>query len=173
MSRSGYSDDGPDSQEEQWAHIRFRGALASAIRGKRGQAMLRELATALDAMPEKALAAESLVTAAGDFCTLGVLGQARGVNMAPIDPEDWGAVAQAFGIAPALVREIVYENDESLDEFEYVNVEICGPMRGWDRHEKSVRVPAKRVRERRWRYMRDWVAKHITPAATTAKDSHG
>ena len=48
MSRSGYSDDIDDN----WAHIMWRGRVASSIRGKRGQAMLRELLAALDAMPE-------------------------------------------------------------------------------------------------------------------------
>jgi len=38
MSRSGYSDDC-----DVWALIRWRGAVKSAIRGARGQAMLREL----------------------------------------------------------------------------------------------------------------------------------
>jgi hypothetical protein len=37
MSRSGYSDD-----LENWSLIRWRGAVASAIRGRRGQAFLRE-----------------------------------------------------------------------------------------------------------------------------------
>ena len=45
MSRSGYSDDDEDGRLAMW-----RGAVQSAIRGKRGQAALRELLTALDAM---------------------------------------------------------------------------------------------------------------------------
>ena len=106
MSRSGYIDDG--DCDDVLAMGRWQGQVASAIRGKRGQAALRELAAAMDAMPVKALAAESLVTADGEFCTLGVLGQARGIDMAPIDPEDWDAVAKAFNLAPAMVREIVY-----------------------------------------------------------------
>ena len=32
--------------------------------------------------------------------------------MKSVDPENWDAVAKLFGIAPALVREIVYVNDE-------------------------------------------------------------
>lgn len=51
MSRSGYA----DWCDDNWAMIRWRGAVASAVRGKRGQAFLRELATTLDAMPEKRL----------------------------------------------------------------------------------------------------------------------
>ena len=57
MSRSGYVDDMCD----EWALIRYRGAVKSAIRGKRGQAFLREMLAALDAMPEKRLISGALV----------------------------------------------------------------------------------------------------------------
>lgn len=157
MSRSGYSDDDGDGRLAMW-----RGAVRSAIRGKRGQAALRELLTALDAMPEKALAAESLVTADGEFCTLGVLGAARGIDMKPIDPEDWDAVADAFGLAPAMVREIVYENDETVAEWQWVEVD-GPPNRFYGRHRPSARVPVPNAAERRWRHMRDWVASQIRP----------
>lgn len=167
MSRSGYTD---DYDEDPLAGGRWRAAVKSAIQGKRGQAALRELAAAMDAMPTKALAAESLVNADGEFCTLGVLGQARGMDMAPIDPEDWDAVAAAFGIAPAMVREIVYENDEGVDTHKWVHVVICGPMpeygfRRWEheRHQRQVRVeldPAV-VAAERWARMRKWVAARL------------
>ncbi|WP_216675104.1 hypothetical protein [Paraburkholderia elongata] len=91
----------------------WRGAVKSAIRGKRGQAFFRDLAAALDAMPEKRLIADELQTAEGEFCTIGVLGHARGVDMAKLDPEDRDAVGAAFNIAPALAAEIVFENDEN------------------------------------------------------------
>lgn len=157
MSRSGYSDD----YDEDGTGGLWRGAVERAIRGKRGQAMLRELAAALDAMPEKALAADSLVTADGEFCTLGALGHARGIDMKPLDPEDWNAVAKAFDIAPAMVREIVYENDESIDPYVWADVEICGPMRPCQRHKRRVCVNRERTAERRWEHMRKWVAQNI------------
>ena len=56
MSRSGYSDEG-----SSWDTIRWRGAVAAALRGKRGQQVLAEILAALDAMPEKELIAEALV----------------------------------------------------------------------------------------------------------------
>ena len=108
MSRSGYSDDC-----DGWDLIRWRGAVTSAIRGKRGRALLLELRDALDAMPEKALIAHDLVNSTGQFCTLGVIGNAHGVPLSEIDPEDSDQVADAFKIAPALAREIVFENDEA------------------------------------------------------------
>lgn len=158
MSRSGYSD-----ECDGWDLIRWRGAVASAIRGKRGQAMLRELVAALDAMPEKRLAATELVTDEGDYCALGVLGRARGMDIESIDPEDHEAVADAFGIAHALACEVMFKNDEAVQEWKYVDVEICGPMRpnypDWGRHTHSVRVPDESAAARRWAYMRQWAAR--------------
>jgi hypothetical protein len=51
MGRAGYSEDC-----DGWALIRWRGAVTSAIRGKRGQAFLREMLDALDALPVKRIA---------------------------------------------------------------------------------------------------------------------
>lgn len=156
MSRSGYNDDC-----DGWALIRWRGAVNSAIKGARGQAFLRELLAALDAMPEKRLIADELQTADGEFCTIGVLGAARGIDMSKIDPDDREAVAEAFDIAPALAAEIVYENDEIIDGYEWVWVEVQGPMRWFESHKRNVRVPIERAAEQRWMRMRQWVESNI------------
>lgn len=108
MSRSGYVDDCDD----QWSIIRWRGAVKSAIRGKRGQAFLADLAVALDALPEKRLIANELQKSDGSVCAIGALGLMRGVNMTPIDPDNSEAVAATFDIADCLAREVVYCNDE-------------------------------------------------------------
>jgi hypothetical protein len=131
MSRSGYSEDC-----NGWDLIRWRGAVTSAMRGKRGRALLLELRDALDAMPEKVLIARELVDASGSFCTLGVIGKARGLPLADIDPEDSDQVAKQFGIAPALAKEIVFENDEGcwLDE---------SPQERWERMREWVEEALK------------------------------
>jgi len=139
MSRSGYTEDNDD----QWALIRWRGAVKSAMRGKRGQAFLRELLAALDAMSVKRLIANDLVfdgdpatpylpyehediivggdvlvdgrgnaVHIGEVCALGYLGQARGLDMRDLDPEEPEFVADAFGVNDKIIREIVYTNDE-------------------------------------------------------------
>jgi len=108
MSRSGYTEDG-----DGWALIRWRGAVASAIRGKRGQQFLKELLNALDAMPEKKLIAEELSSTDG-VCAIGSVGKSRGIDMSVIDPDDYDQVVKAFGIPEALVREIEFINDEYL-----------------------------------------------------------
>lgn len=156
MSRSGYTDDCEGLNL-------WRGAVERSIRGKRGQAALKELAAAMDAMPDKVLAAESLVTGDGQFCTLGVLGQARGIDMNAIDPEDWDAVAAKFNLAPAMVREIVYENDEMLDDYKWVDVEVYGPVRPYERRVRSMRVsiPEEVLGPQRWSRMRQWVESNL------------
>lgn len=129
MSRSGYCDD----IEDNWLHIIWRGQVASATRGKRGQALLREALEALDAMPEKKLIAHELRNE-GAVCTLGALGQKRGVDMDALDPEDYDGIAGVFGVAHQLIQEIEFMNDEA----------------NWNA-----------TPEQRWKFMRDWVASQI------------
>ena len=80
MTRSGYTDDCDD-----WELIRHRGAVKSAIRGKRGQAFLQEMLVALDALPEPVLISEELIDSEGDVCAIGSVGQARRMDMSGID----------------------------------------------------------------------------------------
>lgn len=108
MSRSGYID---DFDGENWSLIRWRGAVASAIRGKRGQAFLAEALAALDALPEPELIPNDLV-AEGAFCTLGAVGRARGTDLHSVDVEDHESVAGLFEIPHALACEIMWENDD-------------------------------------------------------------
>lgn len=109
MSRSGYSD-----SCEGWELIRWRGAVASAIRGKRGQEFIGNLIKALDAMPEKRLIAHELEKD-GEVCAIGSVGKMLGIDMSRLDPEESEMVAAAFNISEALAKEIVYINDEWYD----------------------------------------------------------
>lgn len=170
MSRSGYTDDCDD----YLAAGRYRGAVLSAIHGRRGQALLRELLSALDAMPEKKLYSGSFQRADGEFCTLGVLGAQRGTKMDDLGDVEDGCdirlVGERFGIAPAMAAEIMYHNDEyAADEYKWVDVEICGPVHPWDRHAKSVRVPNENHPQERWQAMRDWVVENLLPAPSNAE----
>lgn len=111
MSRSGYSEDYDGPELNLW-----RGAVASAIRGRKGQAFLKEMLAALDKLETKRLIAGELVDG-GEVCAIGAVGAARGIDMDGIDPEDRDRVARAFGIAPAMAAEIVFENDEAGSYF--------------------------------------------------------
>lgn len=129
MSRSEYYDDA-----DNWNRICWRGAVNSALKGKRGQAFIREAIAALDALPEHKLIANKL-EADGQFCTIGAVGKMRGIDMSNLDPEDYNRVAATFGIAQAMAREIVFMNDEGS----------IGPQ-----------TPANR-----WAMMRDWLTKQL------------
>lgn len=162
MSRSGYSDDFGD--DDPLALGRYRAQVNSAIRGKRGQALLRELLAALDAMPVKELVAGEL-EADGQFCALGVVGQARGLNLAAIDTYDVESLGPRFNIAEQLAREIMWVNDDHVLPYRWIEVEFCGPVRpcypDWGKHTRSVSVPNEKAGAQRWQTVRDWVAKHV------------
>lgn len=129
MSRSGYSDDYDDSR----GLAMWRGQVASAIRGKRGQAFLRELINALDAMPVKRLIKGEFWN--GEACALGVVALGRG-NIDPIsvEPHEYDRLAELFGVAHQLIQEIEFENDEAT----------------W-----------RITPEQRWQHMHDWAAKSL------------
>lgn len=113
MSRSGYSYD-----LEHWDLIRWRGQVASAIRGRRGQKLLTDLRDALLVMPQKRLIAHELVTEQGEVCALGALAKARAMDVDKLDPEEPEDVAAAFDIAHQLAQEIVFINDEERSSLE-------------------------------------------------------
>ena len=114
MSRSGYFYD-----FEPLLHGRWRGQVASTIRGKRGQAFLREMLAALDALPQKRLISDHLeMSVDGDVCAIGAVGRARDFDMSTIDPDDSYQVAGAFGITRVLACEIAEVNDWDLETSE-------------------------------------------------------
>lgn len=109
MSRSGYNED----YDNQWGLICWRGMVASASRGKRGQQFFRDLVAALDAMPEHKLVKGDLETSSGAVCALGALGKAKGVNLHEVDTYDYPTLGGIFNIAECLAQETMYENDEA------------------------------------------------------------
>lgn len=135
MSRSGYNDDCGGWELNLW-----RGAVASAIKGKRGQAFLRELLFALEGMSDKRLIAHELQDEEGQVCAIGRVGQARGTPMSDLDPTYSDAIAKRFGVAEALVKELEFIND---DDF------------GFERYH------GRDTPEDRWRRVHAWVKAHI------------
>lgn len=137
MGRSGYSDD----CENLWL---WRGAVSRALKGTRGQQALREIAVALDAMPEKHLVAHSFSRKEG-VCLLGALAKSRDVDVSDLEPPsrsdgyvedvDRDIASARLNIAPAMVAEVMFMNDEG----------------SW-----KAESPTER-----WTRMRGWVAEHI------------
>ena len=139
MSRSNYND-----EIDNWQLIKWRGMVASAIRGKRGQQFFKDLLAALDSMPEKVLIVGELEEN-GEVCAMGSLGRARGLDMEKLDPTEPEDVATAFNIATCLAQEVAYMNDE------------------WGERDESP--------QQRWTRMREWVVKQIAGPAQAEKGS--
>lgn len=130
----------------------YRGTVASAIRGKRGQHLLRDLRDALDALPVKRLVRRSLTTDDG-VCTLGSLKIAADFAAAYVTPEmdDYHLqdlnhpLAKVLDVATCMVQEIEYENDDG--------------------------GPHNETPEQRWTRMRHWVDRRIKPTEGTPCDA--
>lgn len=113
MSRSGYSDD-----FDGWQLVLWRGAVESAINGKRGQAFLKEMLAVMDAMSVKRLIAHDLVLDSGEVCAIGSVAVARGTDLSGVEGYDHDTLSKRMGIARAMVQEIEFIND---DDFRYRN----------------------------------------------------
>lgn len=167
MSRSGYSDDFGDDDPLELG--RYRAQVMSAVRGRRGQALLQELLAALDTMPDKRLVAGEL-EADGQYCALGLVGQARGLNLTAIDTYDAEALGAKFNIATQLAREIMWVNDDYVSDTRWVEVEICGPLQRWQDRFASARVVNENAGAERWNEVRSWAALHIASPVANAPD---
>ncbi len=138
MSRSGYVDD--------WDMETFlyRGRVTRAMRGKRGQAFLRELAKVMDAMPVKELIESRLIDESGACCAIGAVCKARDLDVTGVHPEEADRVAALVDIAESMAREIVYLNDE------------CGRVFDEETRRFRSETPSER-----WIRMRRWVEENL------------
>ena len=145
MSRHGFCDYIDYDEDENLLMGRWRGRVASASRGRRGQAFFRDMVAALDAMPVKELHPHNVM---GDcLCAMGAVAAFRGVDLGKAQEElddeggdhEWATeyTGEALNIASCLARETAFENDEGL----------------WNE------TPAQR-----WARMRAWAARHLQDA---------
>lgn len=146
MNRSGYTSDIGDHLE----YGRWRGQVASSIKSKRGQAFLKELASAMDAMPEKVLIKNNLVDDSGNCCTIGVICKKRNIDTKEVDCSDPESVGGIVGISKQMAAEIEYWNDEVGEDLVNTGTE-SNPSWKW----------VDETPQERWKRMREWVEKHI------------
>jgi hypothetical protein len=139
MTRLYYDDD-----LEPWEENLSAGALQSAIRGKRGQQLLRDLTNGLDALPSLELSAGALEDeATGCCCALGAVRRFRGEDAVPLwfHPMEEGVnpadLAKPFNIAKILAWAVVQVNEDA---------DSCND---------------ERARRRRWQRVRDWAVKNL------------
>jgi len=147
MSRYCNSD---DYDYEPWMEGQAAGAMRSAIRGRRGQRLLRDLIAGLDALPKPELAAGSLEDPeTGCVCALGAVRLQRQQNghtvLLPFDPTDpdidWRDLAEPFDISETLANEVVSVNDGYFAS----NDEVA--------------------RRRRWQEVRNWAVRNLTESS--------
>ena len=127
MSRITYAE--PNSLEEELRCWAFEGNMARAIKGKKGQRILKELEAALLALPKKRLISDQFATPEGDVCAWAALllsrtlaagasrQEAMGAMEKQIDfePNGWNAISgpsQVLKICVPLVWAIVERNEE-------------------------------------------------------------
>lgn len=145
-SRAGWAEEIEGVEQQRLANLQ-RGAVQSAIKGKRGQAFLTEMIAALDALPAKRLAKQTFEED-GEFCALGAVARSRGMqDITLLSIYSIRDVAAAFNASLALTAEIIDENDDMS--------------------------PHKETREARWVRMRTWAARRIEAKqnASTQKDA--
>jgi hypothetical protein len=116
-------------------------------------------------MPDKRLVAGEL-EADGQFCALGVVGQARGLDLANIDTYDVESMGPKFNIAEQLAREIMWINDESVGRWKWVATGLPYPNE-WKR------VEVTNAGEDRFQVVREWVAKNIKAEGDQARTDGG
>lgn len=144
MSRSGYVETLSMSQLAL-----YRGTVERSIRGKRGQALLRDLRAAMEAMPEgeRRLAACTFESETGDICPLTCVARRRGIDMSEwanrrdedLDEADRENLGEMLDISPQMAAEVMFMNDEA-----------------------SGHSP-----EARWSSMHAWVLDNLLPEKTT------
>ena len=142
-NRSNYEYTECDDLDSLLAHGRWRGAVKSAMRGKRGQAFLKELLQALDELPEPVLIKDE-IEINGQYCMMGAVARKRGMDTSKLHSEDHEGMSDAFGIARAMVQEIMFINDEDF----------------WYPKPKTPEDELK-IAKRRYQDARKWVARHI------------
>jgi hypothetical protein len=114
--------------------------IERTIKGKRSQAFLKELAASMDAMPEKRLIKNELISEVGDVCAIGSVCKAKGIDVSNVDMEDRDAVGKLVNISGSLAAEIEYLNDEAA-------------------------YRSKETPEERWIRIRQWVTKNLLEPA--------
>ena len=174
MSRSSYSDEFGDEFPGQ-AGL-FRANVRRSMRGSDGQARLRELRDALEALPVKALHADIFAGGTNEqpaVCALGAwafkkTGDTLAAREMVTDPDDDVETADslnAHGWPKLVVFDTIYENDRKA----YTYMEVVGPHQSpyayyggsW-----PVRYRVDETPEQRYTRVLAWVSDRIVePAA--------
>jgi hypothetical protein len=118
--RIGYSED----EDFPGQFALYQANCRRSIKGKEGQAVLRELEQALLALPAKRLIADELRNAEGEVRAVGALAKYRGVEKTEADPEDMEEVGVELGMPRLVAWKVVCLNDIELGGYGYGLVSV-------------------------------------------------
>lgn len=137
----------------------WQGNCQRSLKGKAGQAILRELEAALLALPSKRLIAGNLVDAHGEVCAIGALAEHRGeitddmIGQGEYDMEEVGI---ALGMPRLVAWKVVEMNDLQFNGTNLLFAE--GPYR-WPAEQPYVYVEV--TPEERYERMLKWVREQV------------
>lgn len=161
--RIGYSDE----EEYPGQFGLWQGNCQRSLKGRAGQAALRELEAALLALPEKRLIAHKIIDSEGDVCAIGALAKHKGrdilaePNVGDDDEFEGDGEMEEIGMElgmPRLVAwKVVEKNDIDLDGRDLVTCE--GPYR-WPSEKPKVWISI--TPEVRYDRMLAWVRRQLT-----------
>lgn len=153
--RIGYSDE----EDYPGQFGLWQGNCQRSLKGRAGQAALRELEAALLALPSKRLIAESLVDAHGEVCAIGALAEFKGEitdNMIGQGECDMEEVGVELGMPRLVAWKVVEMNDLQFAGTSLVIKE--GPYR-WYSEQPFEYVPI--TPEQRYKRMLAWVREQL------------
>ena len=104
-----------DDEEFGGQFVLWEANCRRSIKGRHGQAALRELRDVLLSLPSKRLIAGALEHD-GEFCAIGAYAKAKGVDLGTSTPEDdnHDAAGVKAGMPRLVAWTVVYENDEAI-----------------------------------------------------------
>ena len=125
-----------DEEDYPGQHDLWQGNCMRSIKGKKGQAALRELEQALLALPDKRLIANELETPDGDVCAIGALAKHRCFTP-KADPEyEMEMVGVELGMPELVAWKVVALNDVDIDTYYDRKEGRCVPYTPEERYER-------------------------------------
>jgi hypothetical protein len=140
----------------------WQGNCQRSLHGKAGQVALRELESALLALPEKRLIAEQLQDDWGDVCAIGAVAMQRNAITEEMKADaeyDMERIGEDLGMPRLVAWKVVEQNDLQFNGNDLVLLE--GPYR-WPAEQPYAYVPI--TPEQRYERMLAWVQSQIVAA---------
>jgi len=140
-----------------------------SLKGRAGQAALRELEAALLALPEKRLIADKMIDAEGEVCAIGALAKYKGRDLLAephVGPDDefegdgeMEEIGMELGMPRLVAWKVVSKNDIEIDGHYET---LAGPIKSrWAGQPLRQFVPA--TPEERYSQMLAWVQRQLEP----------